>query len=285
MGRGPTWLLLENVPFMLQLGRGGAMGYVTYRLEEAGFRWAYRVIDNRAFGLPQRRLRVIILASRSEDPTEVLFHDNEVEPDPADPEGVACGFYWTEGIRGLGWAVDAVPTLKGGSTIGIPSAPAIRMPDGSIVTPALQDAERLQGFDADWTEPALRETPRVGHRWKLVGNAVSVPMATWVGRRLGDPRPYAGGHDERFLRNGAWPRAAWNDGSDVRVSRVSSWPVRQPYRHLVEFLRFEPNPLSARAAQGFLNRAARSSLRFPPGLLDDVRVHLESMREPSLFAA
>ena len=36
-----------------------------------------------------------------------------------------CGFYWTEGNRGLGWAVDAVPTLKGGSTIGIPSPPAI----------------------------------------------------------------------------------------------------------------------------------------------------------------
>ena len=31
-----------------------------------------------------------------------------------------------EGLRGLGWAVDAVPTLKGGSTIGIPSPPAIR---------------------------------------------------------------------------------------------------------------------------------------------------------------
>ena len=46
-----------------------------------------------------------------------------------------CGFYWTEGLRGLGWAVDAVPTLKGGSTIGIPSPPAIWDPqDGSITT-------------------------------------------------------------------------------------------------------------------------------------------------------
>ena len=41
------------------------------------------------------------------------------------------GFYWTEGLRGLGWCRDGVPTLKGGSTIGIPSAPAVWIPGGS----------------------------------------------------------------------------------------------------------------------------------------------------------
>ncbi len=127
------------------------------------------------------------------------------EPAPADDlEGLACGFYWTEGVRGLGWAVDAVPTLKGGSTIGIPSPPAIWMPDGEIVVPEIRDAERLQGFDADWTEPAAATSRRKGARWKLVGNAVSVPVARWVGERLvtcadydqedADSRPAVHGH-------------------------------------------------------------------------------------------
>jgi DNA (cytosine-5)-methyltransferase 1 len=169
----PTWLLLENVPFMLQLDRGEAMRYLTTTLEELGFSWAYRVVDTRAFGLPQRRQRVILLASRSEDPREVLFVGDEEEQDFSDATGRACGFYWTEGIRGLGWAVDAVPTLKGGSTIGIPSPPAIRMPDGSIVLPDLRDVERLQGFDPDWTKPAESVSRRKGVRWKLVGNAVA----------------------------------------------------------------------------------------------------------------
>ncbi|HEX5475001.1 MAG TPA: DNA (cytosine-5-)-methyltransferase [Vicinamibacterales bacterium] len=53
----PRWLLLENVPFMLQLQRGKAMRHVVDRLEELGFTWAYRVIDARAFGLPQRGRR------------------------------------------------------------------------------------------------------------------------------------------------------------------------------------------------------------------------------------
>ncbi len=184
--RKPRWLMLENVSFMLQLEKGRGMRHLVGELESRGFNWAYRVVDTLAFGLPQRRQRVILLASRTDDPRAVLFADDE-EPvvTPFKP-GLWCGFYWTEGLRGLGWAVDAVPTLKGGSTVGIPSPPAIwDSRDGSITTPDIRDAERLQGFDADWTLPALAvEGVRRGHRWKLVGNAVSVPVARWVGQRL-----------------------------------------------------------------------------------------------------
>ena len=53
--KGPRWLLIENVPFMLQLGKGAAMRHITDALEDLGYTWAYRVVDARAFGLPQRR--------------------------------------------------------------------------------------------------------------------------------------------------------------------------------------------------------------------------------------
>lgn len=282
----PKWLLLENVPFMLQLERGEAMRYLTTSLEELGFRWAYRVVDARAFGLPQRRQRVVMLASRTEDPREVLFHGDAGEPEtPDDVSELACGFYWTEGIRGLGWAVDAVPTLKGGSTIGIPSPPAIRFPDGFIGTPHIRDAERLQGFDADWTLPATELGLRAGARWKLVGNAVSVPMARWVGERLRDPRPYDGDADDPVAAHAAWPRAAWgNGGGVVHRAELSAWPIRAPYHHLAEFLQEEAAPLSERATQGFLDRTRRSSLNFPDGLLNDVATHLDRARDRVLAA-
>lgn len=48
----PRWLLLENVPFMLQLERGRAMQHLTTELGRLGFRWAYRVVDARSFGMP-----------------------------------------------------------------------------------------------------------------------------------------------------------------------------------------------------------------------------------------
>jgi DNA (cytosine-5)-methyltransferase 1 len=281
---GSRWLLLENVPFMLQLDRGNAMRFLTRSLEELGFSWAYRVVDTRAFGIPQRRQRVILLASRTEDPRQVLFVGNKSEPSWPDPREVACGFYWTEGIRGLGWAVDAIPTLKGGSTIGIPSAPAIRFPGGFIATPDLRDAERLQGFDVDWTAPAATSGRRNGVRWKLVGNAVSVPVARWVGERLLDPQPYEETADPVLSEGSPWPKAAWGRSGEVRRSDLSVWPVRRPYEHLSEFLQFDPIPLSGRATDGFLRRTHASSLRFPKGFLDDVAAHLETARGEEVAA-
>lgn len=270
--RGPRWLLIENVPFMLQLARGQAMRHITDALEELGYRWAYRVVDARAFGLPQRRQRVLMLASRTEDPRAVLFGD---DAGPALPSAGPCGFYWTEGIRGLGWAVNAVPTLKGGSTIGIPSPPAVWLPSGELRTPGITDAERLQGFDPEWTRPAS-EVTRGGHRWKLVGNAVSVRMSSWVGHRLAHPVPYQLA-DEPLLPGQRWPVAAWGDARGAHRVPVSTWPVAEPYEDLSGFLD-ESQLLSARATAGFLSRTQRSSLRFPDGFLDGVALHLDRMQ-------
>jgi DNA (cytosine-5)-methyltransferase 1 len=272
----PRWVLLENVPFMLQLDRGRAMRHLTTELGRLGFRWAYRVVDARAFGVPQRRLRVLLLASRHEDPSDVLFTEDAGEPPEPSARGRACGFYWTEGIRGLGWAVDAVPTLKGGSTIGIPSPPAMWMPDGLVGTPDIRDAERLQGFPVDWTaDPNARVSRRVGHRWKLVGNAVCVPVARWLGERLLDPGRYQPQEERTLGPVDPWPRAARSDDRGAVAVGVSSWPIRRHYSHLAEFLQHPVRPLSTKAALGFLGRTERSALRFPPGLLDAIRAHVE----------
>src|SRR5207244_3994296 len=105
--RRPPWLLFENVPFMLSLHNGKGMAWLTGRLEKLGYRWAYRVIDARAFGLAQRRRRLFILASRSDDPAHVLFAEPGVLREPNPTENTPHGFYWTEGNRGVGWAIDA----------------------------------------------------------------------------------------------------------------------------------------------------------------------------------
>ncbi len=274
----PTWLLLENVSFMLSLDKGEAMRWLTEQLERRGFRWAYRVVDSQAFGLPQRRQRVILLASKSEDPRPVLFNQDHGEVSIADRTGLACGFYWTEGLRGLGWAVDAVPTLKGGSTIGIPSPPAIwRQGSNELVTPDLRDAERLQGFEADWTRKADQiEGRRRTDRWKLVGNAVSTPVAEWIGERLLCDETYEPS-DEPLPAGSRWPRAAWGARGDRFSVDVSMWPVAYSRPHLHEFLAYEPALLSARATAGFLSRASRGNLRIPEDLICEAEAHLASM--------
>ena len=277
--RSAKWLLLENVPFMLQLERGKAMRFLTRRLAELGFSWAYRVVDTRAFGLPQRRRRVLLLASRTDDPREVLFTEDAGEPVERDADGVACGFYWTEGARGLGLAIDSVPTLKGGSSVGIPSPPAIWMPDGDVVLPDIRDAERLQGFPADWTAPAQPlGRGRNGPRWKLVGNAVSVPVARWLGERLKVPQSYDRTGDVLLQGEHRWPKAAWGNGDEAYQADVSAWPRHDEAQSIADFLQYPTTRLSERATAGFLKRAEKSTLRFPKGFLSDLRIHLERQR-------
>ncbi|EJW12319.1 DNA-cytosine methyltransferase [Rhodovulum sp. PH10] len=277
----PPRVLLENVSFMLQLDRGSAMDRLVTAFEARGYRWAYRVVNSLAF-LPQRRERVFLLASRVDDPANVLLADEALPtlPDTA-LDTHAHGFYWTEGIRGLGWGPDCVPTLKNGSTVGIPSPPAILLPDGTIVTPDLRDAERLQGFAAGWTEPATR-AGRASLRWSLVGNAVTRPVAAWIGTRLAAPGRYDLARDGAVLEAGTrWPRAARFDGFARRAVAISAFPVWLSRPSLHAFLSHPGVPLSERATAGFLSRIERSRLRFVPGFHERVRAHLARMREKS----
>jgi DNA (cytosine-5)-methyltransferase 1 len=259
---------------MLQLQSGRAMARLVEAFEERGYRWAYRVVNSLSF-LPQRRERVVFVATRTDvDPATILFAD-EVEPElPETAIGTrAHGFYWTEGLRGLGWAVDAIPTLKNGSTVGIASPPAILLPSGDVVTPDIRDAERLQGFPEDWTAPA-ETVGRASMRWSLVGNAVSVPVAHWLGGRLAKPGVYDLARDRSLTVAGSWPRAARFDGNERMVVAVNCYPTWRARAPLAEFLSYPGKPLSARATRGFLSRTDRAKLRFAHGFRETLREHL-----------
>jgi DNA (cytosine-5)-methyltransferase 1 len=275
------WLVLENVRNMLTLHSGRAMEVLTATLEDAGFRWAYRVIDSRFSGVPQRRQRVILVASKRHDPREVLFADNAQERPEDSLRDDSWGFYWTEGLRGLGWCRDGVPTLKGGSTIGIPSPPGVWRTGAdspTLVMPSVTAGERLQGFRSGWTKPAVATGAARGEgvRWKLIGNAVTVPAAAWLGSRLREPGSVSGTAQRKLAPQDGWPLAAYGArGTRWRVD-VSMWPCRNPYLHLGALLdRYGSKPISVRGAQGFLSRLERSSLRlFPREFKEAVAAHV-----------
>ncbi|MFK8402398.1 DNA cytosine methyltransferase [Pseudomonas sp. BGr12] len=275
----PRWVVLENVPFMLSLDRGHAIRSVTGALEKMGYSWAYRTIDARAFGLPQRRRRVIIIASKTHDPRPVLLGVDATPPPPLPRGSHACGFYWTEGNTGLGWAVDSVPPLKGGSTLHIPSPPAIWFPRRRLIaTPAIEDAERLQGFASGWTDISEEDPRGARKRWKMVGNAVSVPMARWIAERLTLPTTeFETGDIEDLPVEGSWPSSAWGVGGKRSRSRVSEWPVAVPNEHLSAFLKHKVMPLSNKATSGFLSRLVKSTLRYEEAFRLDLAHHAENV--------
>lgn len=267
------WLMIENVPNMLSLDKGKAMAYLVREIEALGYRWAYRVVDSRFTGVPQRRRRVILLASATEDPRRVLFADDAGQRPETDLKADAFGFYWTEGRGGLGWAQDAVPTLKGGSTVGIPSPPAIWVPGAPdhrlFVTPSVEDAEAMQGFERGWTN-VTTNGKKNGPRWKLVGNAVTTRVAEWIAGRIAAPGDVVADLDGPEITD-RWPNAAWGGTGRTHVVAISEFPELAPYEHLSAVVDVNgASPLSARAINGFRDRLWQGNLGHYDGFRDDV---------------
>lgn len=279
----PEWLLIENVPYMLRLNRGHAMDFVTSELVRLGYSWAYRVVDARCFGLPQRRPRVVLLASRIGNPEDILFSDNFAVPDldgkPSNVDGAnAFGFYWTEGLRGVGWAREGVPPIKCGSTLGIASPPAVWVPNRDFVgTIDIRDAERLQGFPQDWTDfSGLGIKAKASLRWRLVGNAVSTRLSDWVGSRLKAPEVSV--CERRPLnRSKAWPDAACGQGNKAFEIRATRWASLAQQYKLSEFIQHDLAPLSRRATEGFLKRAGNcTNVVYSQEFLASLRCHSDA---------
>ncbi len=268
--RVPT-VVIENVYFMLQLDSGRAMEWLVQQLENLGYYWAYRVLDTMGFGLPQRRRRVYLIASRHLDPRAVLFADDTppwVDPRPTLDKPL--GFYWTEGRSGIGLTVDGIPPLKVGSSIGIPSAPAVLFPDGEVLMPSLEACERLQGFEPGWTQV---EGDHRGKRaeWRMVGNAVSVPVARWVAERIRAPGDLVDFDSVPIRAGRRWPDAAWNVGKGREGVLGSDKPIAAMRSSIAAFRDAGWTRLSDRALDGFIKRAMEGGLRMPRGFLGALR--------------
>jgi len=93
----PAWFVGENVPGLLSVNGGRDFAAVLHDLAELGYGWAYRVLDARYFGVPQRRARVIVVGHLGDSgaaPAEILF-----EPESGQGDSAARGQAWP-GVAG-----------------------------------------------------------------------------------------------------------------------------------------------------------------------------------------
>lgn len=274
----PAYVLLENVAFALDLHKGESVRYVTRQFEELGYRWAYRILDTRAFGLPQRRRRLFVLAALNDSPEEILLDGLDVEGQSLSTDPTLVGFYWTEGNRGLGWSPEAIPPLKGGSGLSIPSPPAIWHRESSeFLSPGIEDAERLQGFPINWTKAADLFLKGSRQRWLLTGNAVSVPVAEWIGKRLREKNSVSRRDWVNSNQSDRLPRAAYGGPKSEVVGLVpkGEGPSNPTLSLLSGFGLFAPKPVSKRAIAGFTRRFEAAPLRKNQQFLQDLRCYLE----------
>lgn len=258
------WVIIENVSNMLHLHNGETIRNIVNNLESLGYNWAYRTINSLAF-IPQHRKRVFVVASLNHNAADILLSDSynsEIGSVTVSELSESFGFYWTEGKFAIGLYQNGIPTLKCGSTIGIPSPPAIITPNGNVICPDIRDAERLQGFPSDWTISA-EQIARPSIRWRLIGNAVTVDVVSWIANKILNPTVYSAKCDKELCAGAKWPAAAYSMNGRRYISSSTQFPQCREDSPLLKFLQFEGKPLSEKATKGFLHRLNSGTVKCP----------------------
>ena len=200
------FILLENVPGLLSSpteNKGEDFAILLETLSKYGFNdIAWRILDSQYFGVPQRRRRIFILGRRSRGGRscgEILF-----EPESGDwnfeTNGQAGKKNSLPAITGLGTGGPDDNDAQNGRLISIEqfiSGPLTSryykginstIDDGAAIPTKMGvrrltpiECERLQGFPDSWTDINGASDTK---RYAAIGDAVTVPVATWIGERI-----------------------------------------------------------------------------------------------------
>lgn len=195
----PKWIIIENVPGLLSSNGTADMGAVVWQLEQLGYCVSWRVLDSKYFGVAQRRKRVFFVGSLGNtNSIKVLFENNEKLLETNESRMVQCptlvatgqvntsGGNWGGGIvvstlctQSAECATkDLISTLKASGVNTQSRIEYLQDSEGiRILTPI--ECERLQGFPDNWTEMIPDS-----QRFKTCGNAVTVNVIEWIGKRI-----------------------------------------------------------------------------------------------------
>ncbi len=184
----PKWLIIENVPGLLNSHKGQDFRVLLEQLDELGYGVSWRIFDAKYFGTPQRRRRVFIVGSlrslRSErilfdtKSTEVVYRQGLGKKDLIAPKsviGIGDSDYYSIQHATINRKPEAGPQAKGyrndGETYTLDSRGSSDVVCATDVAFRVRKASRIsKGLDS--------------HRYRAIGNAVAVPIIEWIGRRI-----------------------------------------------------------------------------------------------------
>lgn len=187
--RKPDTILLENVVGLLSSHNGQDFRVVVEELTSLGYAVAWRVMNSRYFGSPQSRPRVFVCASRTsaELPIKVLYEDKPGRK----PTGVRDGFLRDSRCNSSGAIVAEVAyclAATSGRHTGTDWSRTYVSYEDAVRRLTPTECEGLQGFPVGWTTNSgaspIRPADEDSLRYKALGNAVSVPVAQWIAKRL-----------------------------------------------------------------------------------------------------
>lgn len=186
--RRPNWIILENVPGLLNSANGEDFKILLKSLDEFGYCLSWRVLDAKYFGTPQRRRRVYIVGSyRNLMSSQVLFEPGATE--------VIVSKSKSKKSR----SPKRLQSSIGDSDIySIQHATIGRKPSAGPQGKGFRSDGETYTLDSRGSSDAVykkndafrvRKTPRVSgrldsNRYRAIGNAVAVPVIEWIGNRI-----------------------------------------------------------------------------------------------------
>lgn len=186
--RKPDWLVLENVPGLLNSHGGEDFRILLQTLDELGYGVSWRVLDAKYFGTPQRRRRVYVVASRGNlRSAGVLFEPGATAI--TDKQGYGERTRTANGLErklpetnlysiqhaSIGRKHTAGPQAKGYRNDGETYTLDSRGSTDAVCAP-------IDGFRIRSTSGFSKELD--SNRVRATGNAVAVPIVEWLATRI-----------------------------------------------------------------------------------------------------
>lgn len=184
----PRWVIIENVPGLLNSHEGKDFQILLQKLDELGYGVSWRVFDAKYFGTPQRRRRVYIVASLGNlrsaqvlfesDPFEIAYRAGIGKKETAtgrDGESFSEANCFAIQHASIGRKSEAGPQAKGYRN------------DGESYT--LDSRGTADAVCKTTHAFRVRNSTRIsstldGNRYRAVGNAVCVHIVKWIGQRI-----------------------------------------------------------------------------------------------------
>lgn len=188
----PDWLLIENVPGLLSSNQGKDFQTVLETLSELGYVCAWRILDSRYFGVPQRRRRVYIVGHiRADYAAAVLFEPKGGAGDTqaGREAGKRVAYALTGSPRGTGDGHRGTDDIDHTTIVSTPVDP-----DG--VREAAGVPRRVDGYVPEITAPLKAADPRRrnGGSWPIAEEFIASPLEASDGHH-GHSSPRGDGAD------------------------------------------------------------------------------------------
>lgn len=195
----PRVVLLENVTGLLSSHSGRDFATVIGTLAEFGYSVGWRVLNSKNFGVPQSRQRVYIIGCHRDihGPGQILFEaersERDVEKGKSDGKAALSPFKTCIGEDGgdgpiyqsIAYCLYASSARHTGTDWSRTYVPYPKRGQVRRLTP--KECEGVMCFPAGWTIPPperFREDDIDSLRYHALGNAVTPPVAEWLGHRI-----------------------------------------------------------------------------------------------------